>query len=348
MKVSFVSSQAISQAMRYQMLRVQSELVSANKEVVTGRAADIGLLLGARTGLSVSFHREVDRLKGLIDSNQLAAARLESTQLGLRELSSASEMLLSTLTTALAAPSSQAIAKHDAEATLSSVIGTLNGSLNGEFLFAGINTDVKPLADFLDPASPSRQAFDAAFQTHFGFAPDDAAAASITTAQMEAFLDLVEPQFLGADWNALWSTATDQQITSRITLSETAQTSVSANITGVRKLAMAAAIVAVTFAGPISDDGRSAVLNRSMGLLDGAINEFANQQGQVGITEQRIHNANERMSMQADLFAKSLGEMEGVDPYEAATRVSGLTAQIELSYSLTARMQQLSLLRFLS
>lgn len=348
MKVSFVSSQAISQAMRYQMLRVQGELVSANKEVVTGRTADVGLLLGARTGLSVSFHREIDRLEGLIDSNQLAAARLDATQLGLRELSSVGETLLSSLTTASVAPSSQSIARQDAEAAVSALIGTLNGSLNGEFLFAGINTDVKPLADFLDPASPSRQAFDAAYQTHFGFTPDAAGAASITTAEMEAFLDLVEPQFLGADWNTLWSTATDQQITSRITLAETAQTSVSANISGVRKLAMAAAIVAVTFEGPISDEARNAVLSRSMGLLDGAIEELASQQGQVGITEKRIKSANERMSMQSDLFTKSLGEMEGVDPYEAATRVSGLTAQIELSYSLTARMQQLSLLRFLS
>lgn len=348
MKVSFVSSQAISQAMRYQMLRVQGELVSANKEVVTGRAADVGLLLGARTGLSVSFHREIDRLNGLIDSNQLAAARLDATQLGLRELSSTSEMLLSTLTTVWAAPSSQSIARQDAEAALSSLIGTLNGSLNGEFLFAGINTDVKPIDDFLDPASVSRDAFDTTFQAHFGFAPNAAGAASITTAQMDAFLDLIEPQFLGGDWNTLWSTATDQQITSRITLSETAETSVSANISGVRKLAMAAAVVAVTFEGPISDEGRNAVLSRAMGLLDGAINELASQQGQVGITEKRITNANERMSMQADLFTKNVSEMEGVDPYEAATRVSGLTAQIELSYSLTARMQQLSLLRFLS
>jgi flagellar hook-associated protein 3 FlgL len=43
-----------------------------------------------------------------------------------------------------------------------------------------------------------------------------------------------------------------------------------------------------------------------------------------------------------------LNNLEGVDPYEASTRVSGLMAQIELSYSLTARLQQMSLLKFLS
>jgi flagellar hook-associated protein 3 FlgL len=78
MKVSFVSSQAISHALRYQMLRMQADLIKAEKEALSGRVADVGLALGARTGLSVSMNREIERLEGLADSNQLAsfAARL--------------------------------------------------------------------------------------------------------------------------------------------------------------------------------------------------------------------------------------------------------------------------------
>jgi flagellar hook-associated protein 3 FlgL len=40
--------------------------------------------------------------------------------------------------------------------------------------------------------------------------------------------------------------------------------------------------------------------------------------------------------------------MQGVDPFEAATRVNALITQIETSYALTARIQQLSLTRLLS
>ena len=53
------------------------------------------------------------------------------------------------------------------------------------------------------------------------------------------------------------------------------------------------------------------------------------------------------MKMQADLFERSIIETEGVDPYEAANRVKELLSHIETSYALTARIQQLSLLRFL-
>ena len=48
-----------------------------------------------------------------------------------------------------------------------------------------------------------------------------------------------------------------------------------------------------------------------------------------------------------DLFERSIIETEGVDPYEAASRVKELLSHIETSYALTARIQQLSLLRFL-
>ena len=343
MKVSFVSSQAISQAMRYQMLRMQADLVTANKEMVELRFADVGVALGARTGMSVSMHREIDRLKGLSDSNELAAARLKSTQVGLQDLSKAADKLFAAYTTASSDATDPKIARKEAEAVLATMTSVLNANLNGEHLFAGINTDVTPIADFLDPASPNRVALEDAFATYPFADPNN-----ITDVEMDAFLTSVEDQFLGADWNTHWSTATDQQITSRITLTETAQTSVSANIDGVRKLAMAAATVAVVFDETLSDKARAVVLERTIGLIGESILDLANQQGFTGITEQRIEQANERMSMQVDLLNNSLIDLEGVDPFEATTRVEGLRAQIELSYALTARMQQMSLLKYLS
>ena len=42
MKSTFVSTNSISQAMRYSILRSQAELTKAQKEVSTGRVADVG------------------------------------------------------------------------------------------------------------------------------------------------------------------------------------------------------------------------------------------------------------------------------------------------------------------
>lgn len=348
MKVSFVSSQAISQAMRYQMARMQVDLTTANKEVVSMRVADRGLALGARTGVAVSLHREIERFQSLTDSNQVAASRLSSTQMILQKITDNANNLMTAMTTALSASPDGKIASFEAQSFLSAMIGDLNRDLNGDHLFSGINTDVKPLNDFTDPASPNRQAFEDAFVLRFGFASTDPLVSTITETDMADFIaNEVTPQFMGAGWEANWSSASDQQIVSRITLTETAHTSVSANISPFRKLAMASSMVASMVGQGMGRTTEAVILEKAVELIGEAITELANQQGYTGVVEQRIERANERMSMQKDLMNRSILDLEGIDENEAAVRVNGLVAQIELSFTLTARMQQLSLLKYL-
>ena len=348
MKASFVSSSAISQALRYSMLRTQNDLVQAQKEAATGKLADSGLVLGARTAQAVSFARDFERLNGIVDSNALVSSRLSSTQTALGQLSGAAQDFLSTLTAAASGDAADTVVEASARATIDALTSIVNTSYNGEYLFAGINTDVKPINGFLDPASPAKAAFDAAFLAHFGFTQNDPAAAGIDTAQMDAFITAsLEPQFLGAGWQANWSNASDQKIVSRIALNETTETSVSANNDGVQKLAMAAAAIADLFSSNVSDAAKKQLVTRAVGMVGEAIGSLADLQSQTGITEKRVTDASSRIKMQADLFERHIIEMEGVDPSEASTRVADLLSHIETSYALTARIQQLSLLRFL-
>ena len=349
MKSTFVSTSAVSQAMRYQLLRAQSELTQAQKEVSTGRHADLGLALGSRTGQSVSFERDLERLKGIVDTNGLASARLSSTQDALGQISASAQSFLSTLTTSVSGDASKSLTLTDAKGTLQSLTAILNSSYNGEHLFAGINTDVEPVNDFTNPASPNKTAFDAGFLSFFGFTQNAPAAANITAAQMNNFMDtVVEPQFLGAGWQGNWSNATDQGIESRVALNETVQTSVSANDQGIRKLAMAAASVAAMFDSNVGESARNALLTRTVGLVGEAMADIANLRSQTGIVENRVKNASDRLNMQVNLFEKNILQLESVDPYEASTRVSSLLTQIETSYALTARIQQLSLVKYLT
>ena len=347
MKTSPVSTHSLSQSLRHSLLRSQAELTKAQKEVTTGRVADVGLALGARTERSVSFARDIERLGTILDSNALAASRLSATQDALSQISDLAQTFLTTLTASSSGSAPAEVTMEDARATLEAMTAILNSSLNGEYLFAGINTDVRPVNDFTAPGSPAKTAFDAAFLAHFGFAQTDPAAQSITAAQMDAFLTAVEPQFLGAGWQANWSNATDQGIVSRIALNETAQTSASANEPGIRKLMMAASTIMDLFSGEVGADARGALVNRAISLVGEAVADITALQAQLGITETRVKNASERLTMQVDLFQRHILNLEGVDPYEASTRVSTLLSQIETSYALTARIQQLSLTRFL-
>ncbi|OQM77051.1 flagellar hook-associated family protein [Manganibacter manganicus] len=348
MKTVSVSSASVSNAMRYSQMHMQMELVEAQKEMTTLKVADTGLALGTRASQSVNFHRDLDRLNTIIDSNGLVALRLGTTQSALDQIGALAQTLMETLTTATTGDLSGAVLSDSGKATLQSLTGLANTALNGEYLFAGTNTDIKPLDDFTAADSPAKAAFDAAFFSHFGFTKDDPAAASITAAQIDDFIiTKVEPQFLGAGWGN-WSSATDQGIVSRISLNETVETSVSANNEGIRKLAMAAAMATDLFSGNLSDEARKAAATRALSLSGQAISDLSQIRAQTGIVQKSVSDASDRMKTQTDLFKKHLLDLEGVDPYEAATRVNDLMTHIQTSFALTARIQQLSLLNYLT
>lgn len=348
MKTSFISSQGIADVSRSQLLRMQAELTKLEKEVVSGRVADAGVALGGQTGQSVSLERDVDRLSGIIDSNGTVTSRLSATQAGLQSLQDLSQKFLSTMTGASSGTVSPDISKSEAETLITSMTGILNSNLNGENLFAGVNTDVKPINDFFAAGSPARTAMEDAFQTYFGFPVTDPAAATIDGTQMTDFLtNVIEPQFAGTDWQTNWSNASDQTITARLTMTESASVSVSANISGVRMLALSGAAVAVFFGADLADSARDAAVKFATSKVGQATADLAQVQAQTGLVEQRVSSASDRLQMQIDIFKGKISDLVEIDPYDASTRVSSLLSQIETAYTLTSRLRQLSLVNYL-
>ena len=53
-----------------------------------------------------------------------------------------------------------------------------------------------------------------------------------------------------------------------------------------------------------------------------AVQDLAKEQSRLGTAQERIKTANERMSIQIDIMTTHINLLEGVDPYEASTRVS--------------------------
>lgn len=341
MKAMSVSSNAISQALRLQMARAQAEMIKAEKEVTTLQVADRGLHLGVRTGQSVSLDRDIARLENIKGTNGIVMSRLDATQDALGETREVASQMLGMLTTMLNGALEPAVPRTQARTVIETMNAVINTTVNGDYIFAGTNTDVRPLADFTDPASTARVAFETLATASF---PGPGA---IDGAQMTTFLADLETQMFGAGWDD-WSGATDATIQSRIALGETAQTSVSANEAGLRKLAMASAIVFGLVDRDMDADARRVLTEKAVELTSAAISDVTSVQSQVGLVQGRVTQANDRVSLQVDLFTRTQIDMVGVDEFEAGTRLTSLLAQIETSYTLTARIQQLSLLKFIS
>ena len=245
----------------------------------------------------------------------------------------------------------QSLLQTEAKTGLSALIGTLNTQVNGAYLFAGINADVKPVAayDQIPARPPISRPSPTPSPPRSASPQSDPQVANISANDMQNFpryvvrrhvhgVRLEEHLVLGvgseraqphlqlrADRHVRqrqrrrhaqarraptpWWPTSARRISTRLH-SRTWSTKAST--------LTAEAIQGLTTCRPISAARSSASPTPTAG-----------------------------MTIQSDIITNHVDALEGVDPYEASSRLTSLMTQIETAYAMTARIQKLSLLNYL-
>lgn len=367
MKSSFISSSAIQNAMRLTIRQSQNQMVQSAVEASTKMYADVGVALGVDAAKSVNFNRELDRIQSIKGSNSVVSLRMEMSQNGLASMLKAGDDLVGNLTTLKGSQTPDDIVNtlQQAASAFSQLMDTGNSSVNGEYLFSGINTDVAPLKD---QSTTAVAAIQANLQVYAGALGKSVSA--LSKDDMNDFMTkFVEPMFMqdtvpagypvGAPapvtpavyvtppaWGA-WSSASNQNMTSRISNSEVITSSTNANADGMRYFAMATVMTTA-----LSDQGlgTSAMMALSDGAIDytrRAVAGITAQQSQLGLSEERVSKANDALDAQATILQGKLIDLTGVDPVEATTIVKNMETQLQTSYTIISKIQQLSLVNYL-
>jgi flagellar hook-associated protein 3 FlgL len=322
-------------------------LARATKEATTGRLADIGLGLGALTGRDVVLRADLTDIDKLVDTNGLVSGHLDVAVHRVGELIDRAQAFQKDLLAARNSASGGIIIAQTARANLDNLIATSNVTMDGEYLFGGINTGVAPLTDYTT-GSTSKTAVDAAFLSTFGFPQSSPLVSGITAANMQTFLDTTfKAQFDDPAWGANWSTASDVVMRSRISTTETIDSSVSANEPAFRKLAMAYTMLNDLGTQNLNQAALQAVIDTATRTVGAAIADLAGVGARLGTAQEQTSNATTRLKVQEDLITRQITAMEEVDPTEASVRVTSLQNQLETSLALTARIQKLSILNYL-
>jgi len=343
-----ISSQSLLSSSRQSVAKLQSELADRTKEVATGRHSDLGLTLGGRAGLRVSLRSESSSLQSMTDTNSIITGRLDTTQSTLKSIQSSAQKMLDSLLASNASVADAGTIQGAAQTGLASLVSQLNSSQRGDYLFAGVNTGTRPIEDYTAPSSPAKLAVDNAFSTTFGFTQSSPNVSQISGATMQNFLDTqFDALFQGSNWTTNWSSASDQELTDRISPSSTETTSVSANETAFKQLAEAYTMLSDLGTKNLGTDAYAAVTNTANKLLTSAIDGLIALQATVGSAQSDITDANVQMSAQMDLLTTQVGDLENVDTYEVSSRITELKTQLEVSYSLTAQLRDLSLAHYL-
>jgi flagellar hook-associated protein 3 FlgL len=343
------SSYSMNTALRRTLTGLQTELSRSQKELASGRHADLALALGARASRSFALGAARETLETIRSTNNLVSARLDTTDKALTNLLTNARALRATLLSAQTDGGEPGAVVAQARNALASMISTLNGGDGEGFLFGGVNNAETPIAHyFADPPSTNKLALDEAFRVAFGFAQTDPAVADITPAQIEAFLtSAFEALFNEDGWKSDWSKASDDPLRSQISMSVTIDTSITANEPALRKLAAAYVMVADLGASGMNAESYGTVLRTALRTIDASIDTLTRTQARVGVMQGSVNNASDSMSIQSDTLRLQLRDLEAVDETEVATRINILLTQLEASLTMTSRISQLSLTRYL-
>lgn len=346
MRSGGISTLNMAYMLRYSITSSQLDLSKAQIELASGRHADVGLTLGSNTGRDLLWRAQIAELQQFSDRNKLAGVQADVTQSALGAMRDLANTFLETLTGARNAFQGQEVAKSAAKSALVQLTALLNTTHDGQYIFGGTNSGTAPIADYA--TGTAKTSVDTAFAAAFGIAQNDPAVVNITAANMQAFLDTQFTSLFDATgWPANWSSAADELLMARVDSTQRVPVNASANNDAIRQLVQAITMVAELGTPGLNQTAFETIADKALSLTGAAVLGIGDEQSQLGISQNQISTANERIELRLNALTEDVQSIESVDKYEAATRVNSLMIQLETAYSLTGRISRLSLLNYI-
>ncbi|MGH0004416.1 flagellar hook-associated family protein [Pseudovibrio ascidiaceicola] len=332
----------------------RARLDKAVIENASKKHADIGLTLGAQTGMATSFRSEYDLLESQLDTNRQLVTRLDVMDTALDNIRSSGSAFSTDLIALKNNSSSLQTASELAYTELDKLKNALNSNVNGVFVFGGINTGEAPVADFESLPSGPEVRIEQAFQTYFGHSVDDPATETIpasgdpTGKDWETFLE--SPDFkdiFGIDWTTSWSSATDEKMTSTIEAGVTTAGSGSANEVAFSELAEGLSIVAVFGKLDLDPGAEKFITDRAVDSLNGGVDKTIAIQAQNGAIKTNVERTNSDIIAKKDVLNVRINDLENIDENRVAVELSLAQTQLEATYAITAKIQDLNIMKYM-
>lgn len=325
---------------------LQDDIAQRQKELSTGRKADVGLALGTKVGRNVSWRMDVARMEAQTTANQLAAQEADLTQSTLESLRTVASGLVDTLMASRNAQNGHALSRQAATGALQDIAALLNTTYDGKYIFAGQNNATPPLAGYAGSAGEA--AFDAAFLASFGTTNAAPALTSATPAAVQGFLTGGFSQlFVSPGWEANWSTASSNDVVSQLGDGATANLAANANDPAIRAIIKGVVAVLEVGTGQLNAGAFEKVADFAATSISSGLDQLTATQSRIGFGQQALNRSTQNLSRRLDIIKGQITQTEGVDATEVSVRLNQMMTQLEMSYAVTAKVSRLSLLNYL-
>jgi flagellar hook-associated protein 3 FlgL len=313
--------------------------------------ADVSGELRSRTSILLAFRAAHARTERYLDSGVTLTMRLDTMQLAMSAIRDTGEPLA--LETLAAVGREDVISLRNvqtsAAAALDGVLRQLNVTIAGRYLFGGTAVDRAPMVAGPGPAGVIDAVIGDAATAAGG--QIDVGDVPALLAELDTVFDDSHPDPTRRYTTAFYggSPATEPDLVGQLDEDGRLTYGLKANEEAFRDIVQGLHMLAAVRYGDaaMSEAGHRAYATAAAERLQRGLGQLVDLAARTGQNQALVAANQERLEVAKDLYNRQIVELERRDPYEAATILTTLEQQLEASYMITARMNELSLTSYL-
>ncbi|ONG48356.1 flagellar hook protein [Pseudoroseomonas deserti] len=357
-----VSPSGIALGRQAGLMRMQSDLAVLTAEMSSGRKADPARSLGVGASLLYKLYGDVQQGEAIKNATSLAGERLKTMQTAMTSIGDLMDQMSPEILKVdqLKDNGYTIIASH-AKEVLGSLTDLLNAHWDGQNIFGGTDTSKPPVADSaalaawasgqLTTAVTAAGAPLDATQTTTMLAGFDAMFANVQrdATGTTSFYGLVYVSTSRTAMNGSTDPESDANSLVRIGAGETLSYNVRADNDTFKNAYEALSMLTLLDAPDtsLSEEARTAILDKAGDLMRTARAQLTVVAGVLGTKQQRLQNVADIQDRAVSAATAQINDLEASDYYTVSDRISQLQLQLQATYSITARLADLSFVNYL-
>lgn len=363
-----VSTLGLSRKLQGSLLDLQLAVAKTGEEVASGKHFDVAGALGARTGQAISLRGAYDDGEETLRAIDALDARMGLMDTALTEIHDRANDVLAQASTILGQPTGTASTIGiTARGALDSIIGLLNATGGGSYLFAGTEVDTAPMrqaggdsSGLPAPVDIVRTVISTA--TGGSAVPQDAAQVTATLAALDDLFAVRDPAttlpitidpyafegafYLGATAQRPGGAA-NARLTAQPESGSVIPYGIQANDPEVRQILEGLYMLAAVDVTQMPDAAYEPYMKAATDKLSSGIARLRDATAQLGIQKAGLAETSERHNARLKVLSQQINNLETVDPAETGVRLSQLEQQVEMTSQATARIARMRLTEYI-
>ncbi|SHI66291.1 flagellar hook-associated protein 3 FlgL [Palleronia salina] len=334
-----------------------SEIEATSREVTTGLRSDPWDSLGARSSDALAIRAQLERNDNFLVQNRVLDGRLEQIESSLGSIREAGQEVMDIAAFSVNRPEATARSLSTiAKAAIATITNVSAIRHNGSYALSGTATNQVPLNPWDDVSPTSGVTPRSVLEDITGGAIGDAADAQAKIDALKAAFDGTSATAAHNFQNTFYNGTPQQdaagnanpKLSYRLSETETLSQPLQADDPAMRNLMRGLAMVSAVDVTEITDpDAYAAWMKEATSALSDGLAGVAQLQVETGLRRDRVVDVADAQETRSSFLQRERQNIEGVDQYDAASRLTLLQSQLEANYAVTARLSRLSFLNFL-